>query len=65
MGINKDQVEGRANEAQGKVKEVIGKAVGNPTLEVKGKLQKNLGKVQSTVGDVKEDLKKPPQKTDR
>ncbi len=26
MGINKDQIKGRAEEAKGKVKEVIGKA---------------------------------------
>jgi uncharacterized protein YjbJ (UPF0337 family) len=65
MGINKDQAEGRADEAKGKVKEVIGKAVGNPTLEVKGNLQKNVGRIQAKVGDVKEDLKKPAQKTDR
>ena len=34
--MNKDQVKGRVKVLEGKVKEVAGKAVGNPTLEVKG-----------------------------
>lgn len=58
MGINKDQVQGRADEAQGKIKEVVGKVVGNRELEVKGNIQKNVGAVQASVGDAKEHLKK-------
>ena len=58
MGINKDQVEGRTEEAKGKVKEVVGHAVGNEDLEARGTVQKNIGAVQAKVGDVKEDLKK-------
>jgi uncharacterized protein YjbJ (UPF0337 family) len=58
MGINKDQVQGRIDEATGAIKEVAGKAVGNPSLEVKGNVEKNLGKVQAKVGDVREDLAK-------
>jgi uncharacterized protein YjbJ (UPF0337 family) len=56
MGINKDQVKGRAEEAKGKVKEVVGKAVGNKELELKGNVQKNVGAVQASVGDAKSDL---------
>jgi len=58
MSINKDQVKGRANEVQGKVKEVVGKVVGNKDLEVKGVVQKNIGSVQASVGDAKEDIAK-------
>jgi uncharacterized protein YjbJ (UPF0337 family) len=58
MGINKDQVEGRADEAKGKIKEVVGRVVGNKNLQARGKFQKNLGAVQASVGDVKEDIKK-------
>jgi uncharacterized protein YjbJ (UPF0337 family) len=58
MGINKDQVKGRADEAQGKIKEVVGKTVGNQDLENKGNIQKNIGAVRAKVGDVKEDIKK-------
>ena len=56
--MNKDQVKGRIEEAKGTVKEVTGKVVGNEELEVKGNIQKNLGKVQAGVGDIKEDIKK-------
>jgi uncharacterized protein YjbJ (UPF0337 family) len=52
MSINKDQVEGRAREVSGTVKEAVGKAVGNPKLEIKGKVEKATGAVQAGVGDV-------------
>jgi uncharacterized protein YjbJ (UPF0337 family) len=58
MSINRDQVKGRAKEAEGKIKEVAGKVVGNETLEAKGKVQKTLGKAQAKFGDVKQDMKK-------
>jgi len=57
MGINKDQVKGRVNEAKGTIKEVAGKLVGNESMEAKGKVQKNLGKAQAKFGDVKKDVK--------
>ena len=58
MGINKDQVAGRLDQAQGKVKEVVGNAIGNKTLEVKGKVQKNIGAAQASIGDAKHDIEK-------
>ena len=57
MSMNKDQVKGRVNEAEGKIKEVAGKLVGNENLEAKGKVQKELGKAQARFGDVKKDVK--------
>jgi len=57
MFVNKDQIKGRAKEAKGKIKEVTGDLVGNEKLENKGKIEKNLGKAQAKVGDVKQDLK--------
>lgn len=56
--MNKDQVKGRVTEAEGKVKEVTGKVVGNKTLEQKGKLEKVVGEIQADHGDRKNDLKK-------
>jgi uncharacterized protein YjbJ (UPF0337 family) len=53
MSINKDQVEGRAKEAAGKIQEVAGRIVGNPTQQVKGNLKKNLGAAQAKFGDLK------------
>ena len=57
MSTNKDQVEGRVNEAKGKFKQVAGKIVGNEKMEEKGRVQKILGKAQAKFGDVKQDLK--------
>ena len=56
--MNKDQVKGRIKEAEGNVKEVTGKIVGNKRLEEKGKLRKTVGKIQAGYGDLKDDLKK-------
>ncbi len=56
MSINKAQVNGRTEEVKGTVKEVIGKVVGDKDLEAEGNIQKNIGKVQATVGDVVEDI---------
>lgn len=58
MSIGKDQVQGRSDEAIGKVKEVAGKVVGDKALEVKGNIQKNVGAIQASVGDAKEDIAK-------
>ncbi len=58
MGINKEQVKGRVDEVKGAIKETAGKIVGNPSLQAKGNIEKNLGKVEAKVGDVTEDLKK-------
>ncbi len=55
--MNKHQVEGRVDQAKGKVKEVAGKAVGNKSLEVEGKVDKAVGKTQATLGDAKEKVK--------
>jgi uncharacterized protein YjbJ (UPF0337 family) len=56
MSINKDQVKGRVEEVKGSVKEATGKVVGDRTLEAKGNIEKNLGKVQAKVGDIKQDV---------
>jgi uncharacterized protein YjbJ (UPF0337 family) len=56
MGINKDQVKGRVTEAEGKIKEVAGKLVGNETLELKGKIQKVQGEAQAAAGDLRKDV---------
>lgn len=55
--MNNDQVKGRVEQVKGKVKETAGKMMDNEELEVKGKIQKNVGKGQAGYGDVKEDVK--------
>ncbi len=48
-----DKIQGAAHEVQGNVKKVIGKVTGNRDLEDRGTIEKNAGKVQGKVGDVK------------
>jgi uncharacterized protein YjbJ (UPF0337 family) len=55
--MNKNQVKGRVEEVKGKVKEVTGSIVGNKSLELEGIVQKNAGKIQAGLGDVKSSLK--------
>jgi uncharacterized protein YjbJ (UPF0337 family) len=65
MGINKDQVEGRAKEAVGKVQEVAGKAVGSTSQQVKGMAKELAGKTQAKFGDAKETVKDAIKDSDR
>ena len=52
--MNKDRVEGAGHQAKGKVKEVAGKAVGDSKLEAEGAAEKVAGKIQNTVGGLKD-----------
>lgn len=58
MSSTTDKIKGMANEAAGKVKEVVGNAVGNTKLEAEGVVQKNIGKAQEAVGKGKDAVKK-------
>jgi len=61
--MNKDQVQGRVEEAKGAIKQTTGRVIGNPDLEDRGTIEKVGGKIQKTFGDVKEQVKdanKPP-----
>ena len=55
--MNKDQVEGRVDQAKGAIKEAAGKIVGNERLKGEGLADKAAGKTQAGYGDAKEDLK--------
>ena len=48
----KDQATGTAKELKGKIKEVAGKAVGNPKLRDEGRADQVEGKVQKKVGEI-------------
>ena len=56
--MNKDQIKGRVEEVKGTVKKVAGKITDNKNLELKGNIQKNVGKAQAGFGDLKNNLKK-------
>jgi uncharacterized protein YjbJ (UPF0337 family) len=48
----KDESEGKMHEVKGKVKEKVGRAIGNPRLEDEGTDEKVAGKVQKKVGQI-------------
>ena len=55
--MNKDQVQGRATEAKGDIKEAAGKMVGNKKLQGEGLIDQAKGKAQAGLGDAKEKVK--------
>lgn len=61
--MNKDRVEGAAHNIKGKAKTAAGKALGDEKLKNEGRAEQVKGKVQNTVGGIKdkidEESKKP------
>jgi uncharacterized protein YjbJ (UPF0337 family) len=55
--VDKDRVEGSVKQGTGKLKEGAGKALGDKKLEGEGKVDQVKGKVQNTVGGVKDRLR--------
>ena len=54
----RDTVEGSLHRVRGKLKEIVGKTVGNPNLEVEGTVENFKGKVQKKSGRIKKVLDK-------
>lgn len=48
--VNKNTIEGTVRETAGKAKAAVGKAVGNPSLQTRGKAEEVAGKAQKAVG---------------
>jgi uncharacterized protein YjbJ (UPF0337 family) len=55
--MNKDRIQGSAEQAKGKVKEIAGKVTGDTKLESEGKAEKAAGKIQNTIGGMKDAVK--------
>jgi uncharacterized protein YjbJ (UPF0337 family) len=55
--MDKDRIQGSAEQAKGKVKEIAGKMTGDTKLESEGKAQKAAGKIQNTIGGMKDAVK--------
>lgn len=53
---NKDEVEGKWEQAKGWVKDKAGEVTNNPELEAEGEAQNAAGKVQDTWGKVKRNV---------
>ena len=52
--MDKDRINGSAEQAKGAVKEAVGKVFGDKKLETEGKTDKAVGKVQNEVGGLKD-----------
>jgi uncharacterized protein YjbJ (UPF0337 family) len=55
--MDKDRVAGSAKVVKGKIKEAVGKAIGDSKLESRGKVDKIEGKVQNAIGGLKDTLR--------
>jgi uncharacterized protein YjbJ (UPF0337 family) len=55
--MDKNRIAGSAKQIKGLIKEVVGKVVGDATLETKGKADRAEGKMQNTVGGLKDTLR--------
>ena len=55
--MDKDRIDGAANQAKGAVKEAAGKITGNKKLETEGMIDKAKGRVESAVGGAKDALR--------
>jgi uncharacterized protein YjbJ (UPF0337 family) len=58
MSIMTEKMVGQLDRVEGKSKEVLGNLIGNPEMEVKGHIQKDLGIAQIAVADIKAALEK-------
>jgi uncharacterized protein YjbJ (UPF0337 family) len=56
--MDKDRVKGSAHQAKGAVKSAAGKITGDSKLEAEGKAEKAAGKVQNTIGGIKDWMRK-------
>jgi len=56
--MNKDRIAGAAKEIKGRVKEAVGKAVGDAKLQSDGNADKVEGEVQNAIGGLKDAVKK-------
>ena len=55
--MDKDRIEGAVEQAKGKVTEVAGKVTGDSKLEGEGKADQVAGKIQNTIGGIKDTLR--------
>jgi uncharacterized protein YjbJ (UPF0337 family) len=71
MGSKSDQAKGLANQAAGKLKQVVGRITGSKetqakgaTQEVKGKAQQAMGKAKTAVKDTANKVTRPTRNSD-
>lgn len=55
--MNKDRIQGSAEQAKGKIKETVGKVTGDAKLQSEGKADQIAGKTQNAIGGIKDVVK--------
>jgi uncharacterized protein YjbJ (UPF0337 family) len=55
--MDKDRIEGSAKQVSGAVKQAVGKIIGDAKLQADGKTETIKGKIQYTVGSLKDELR--------
>jgi uncharacterized protein YjbJ (UPF0337 family) len=55
--MDKDRINGAADQAKGAIKESVGKITGDTKLQTEGVLDKTKGQVESAVGGAKDTLR--------
>ena len=55
--MDRDRVQGAADQAKVAIKENVGKAIGDEKLETEGKVDKVAGKIESAVGSAKDKIR--------
>jgi uncharacterized protein YjbJ (UPF0337 family) len=56
--MDNDRTEGSLKNIKGRVKEGVGKAIGDTKLETEGKMDKAEGRIQNSIGGMKDSLRK-------
>ncbi len=56
--MDQDRSEGSMKNIKGRVKEGLGKALGDTKMESEGKMDKAEGRIQNTIGGMKDSLRK-------
>jgi len=57
LNMDKDRIEGSANQAKGAIKQAAGKVTGDAKLQAEGAADKAKGQVQNAVGGAKDALR--------
>ncbi len=55
--MDKDRIEGAATNIGGKIKEGVGKLIGDTKLETEGKIDQVKGKVQNSIGGAQDAIR--------
>ncbi|MES2293661.1 MAG: CsbD family protein [Pseudomonadota bacterium] len=55
--MDKDRINGAADQAKGAIKETAGKVTGDTKLKVEGAIDKATGKVESAMGKARDDIR--------